>query len=287
MMARAGILSCILLAGVTVGGCRDATPAPTPEVVVISRAALPSGPADPAWRQAPVHVAPLLLQDMVEPRQLQPTTREVSVRAIADGAMLAFRIDWADGTQDDRPGPARFSDAVAVQVPAGAGANLPAPQMGETGRGVEITLWRAAWQAVVDGRGDTIKDLYPRATVDHYPFEAAPLETDAKARGDMALRYAPARALGNTMGGPRTNPVQDLIAEGPGSLSPAAQMRSSGKGERTQAGWSVMIVRPLPTGLTPAVRSQAAFAVWEGSTGEAGARKMRTAWIPLSLQAKP
>jgi hypothetical protein len=49
----------------------------------------------------------------------------------------------------------------------------------------------------------------------------------------------------------------------------------------------VIIVRPLPGGLTPAVRSQVAFAVWEGSKDEAGARKMRTGWIPLALKAVP
>ena len=38
---------------------------------------------------------------------------------------------------------------------------VPAPQMGEAGRSVEITYWSAAWQAIVDGRGDTIQDVYP------------------------------------------------------------------------------------------------------------------------------
>jgi DMSO reductase family type II enzyme heme b subunit len=80
--------------------------------------------------------------------------------------------------------------------------------------------------------------------------------------------------------------VQDLLAEGPGSLSPAGETRSTGKGERTNTGWSVTIVRPLPAGLTPTVRSQVAFAVWEGSKDEAGARKMRTGWIPLALRAQ-
>jgi DMSO reductase family type II enzyme heme b subunit len=282
--ARLGLL--ILLAGVAVGGCRQATPAPTPEVVVVPRASLPPAAADPAWQQAPVHIAPLLLQDMVEPRQLQATTREVQVRAISDGSRVAFRIDWVDPTRDDRPGPARFSDAVAVQLPSRIETNVPAPQMGEAGRPVEISYWRASWQAVADGRGDTIRDLYPTASVDHYPFEAAALDKDAKAKAEMALRYAPARALGNTMAGPRTNPVQDLLAEGPGSLSPAGETRSTGKGERTTTGWSVTIVRPLPAGLTPTVRSQVAFAVWEGSKDEAGARKMRTGWIPLALRAQ-
>jgi hypothetical protein len=268
-------------------GCRQAPPAPTNEVVAMSRSSLPSGPTDPVWNELPVHVAPLLLQDIVEPRQLAPTTREVRVRAVSDGLKVAFRLEWSDATRDDRPGPARFSDACAVQVPAKIDRDVPAPQMGEAGRTVEISFWRASWQAVVDGRGDTIQDLYPLASVDHYPFEAASLEKDPQARSEMALRYAPARALSNWMSGPRRNPVEDLIAEGPGTLSPARETQSSGKGERTETGWSVVIVRPMPTGLAPLTRSQVAFAVWEGSRQEGGSRKMRTGWIPLSLKATP
>jgi hypothetical protein len=44
----------------------------------------------------------------------------------------------------------------------------------------------------------------------------------------MAARYAPARAVGNEMAGPRERPVEDLIAEGPGTLSPAASQNSTG-----------------------------------------------------------
>lgn len=284
-MASVGFL--MVASALAVVGCRQAPPAPTSEVVAMTRSSLPSGPTDPVWNEFPVHVAPLLLQDLVEPRQLAPTTREVRVRAASDGVKVAFRLEWTDATRDDRPGPARFSDACAVQVPAKIDRDVPAPQMGEAGRAVEITLWRASWQAVVDGRGDSIRDLYPRASVDHYPFEAASLEKDAQAKGEMALRYAPARALGNSMAGPRRNPVEDLVAEGPGTLSRARETRSSGKGERTESGWSVVIVRPMPTGLAPGNRSQVAFAVWEGSHQEGGSRKMRTGWIPLSLKAQP
>lgn len=268
-------------------GCRQAPPAPTNEVVAMTRSSLPSGPSDPVWNELPVHVAPLQLQDMVEPRQLAPTTREVRVRAASDGARIAFRLEWADAAQDDRPGPARFSDACAVQVPATMERDVPAPQMGEAGRAVEISFWRASWQAVVDGRGDSIRDLYPHASVDHYPFEAASLEQNPQAKGEMALRYAPARVLGNAMAGPRRSPVEDLIAEGPGTLSPARETRSTGGGERTPTGWAVVIVRPLPAGLAPGARSQVAFAVWEGSQQEGGSRKMRTGWIPLALKATP
>ena len=263
--------------------CGPREPPTSAEVVAVSRASMPADPADAVWHEAPVHVAPLLLQDMVEPRLLQASTGAVRVQAVTDGARVAFRLEWADTTADDLPLPARFSDACAVQLPTRVQADVPAPQMGEAGRPVEIVLWRASWQAVVDGRGDTIQDLHPRASVDHYPFEAAPAGAP---RQEMAARYSPARALGNTMAGPRERPVEDLVAEGPGTLKPAAG-DSSGRGRRTREGWAVVLSRRLPAGLAPGTRSQAAFAVWEGAREEAGSRKMRTGWVPILVEKKP
>jgi DMSO reductase family type II enzyme heme b subunit len=254
--------------------------------VVVSRPAIPADPGDAAWQDAPVHASPLLVQDMVEPRLLTASTGGVHVRAVTDGTRVAFRIDWTDGTRDDLPGAGRLTDAVAVQLPTTVSADAPAPQMGEKGRPVEITFWRAAWQATVDGRKDTIAELYPGASVDHYPFEAAALEKGSKAQQEMAARYAPALALGNRMAGPRERPVEDLIAEGPGTLTTAKATDSNGRGRRTETGWSVVISRKLPQGLEPGKRSQVAFAVWEGSHQEAGARKMRTGWIPIVVEAK-
>jgi hypothetical protein len=267
--------------------CQRAPVTSTAEVVVVNRASLPSDPNDAVWNDAPVYVGPLILQDMVEPRLLKASTAEVRVWAITDGTRVALRLEWTDATKDDLPGPARFSDACAVQFPAKAGADVPAPQMGEKGKPVEITFWRASWQAAVEGRGDTIKDIYPGASVDHYPFQAPSLEKGSQAQREMEARYSPARALGNRMAGPRDRPVQDLIAEGPGTVSPAPPGGSEGRGRRTGTGWSVLISRRLPDGLTPGKRSQVAFAVWEGAQQEAGSRKMRTGWIPIVVQGKP
>jgi DMSO reductase family type II enzyme heme b subunit len=276
------------LAVLIAAGCRQAAP-PTaiPDVVVVTAASLPGDPADAAWKKAPEHVAKLILQDLVEPRLLQPSTGEVRVRAITDGSQVAFRLQWADAAQDDLPTEARFCDACAVQLPAKIDPTVPAPQMGEPGRPVEITYWNAAWQATVDGRGDTIQDIHPRATVDHYPFDAQSLEKDPAAQRAMALRYAPARALGNMLAGPRETPVQDLIAEGPGTIAAASGRGSTGHGQRTEDGWAVVLTRKLPAGLSAQTGSQVAFAVWEGEMEEAGARKMRTGWINLALGSRP
>jgi hypothetical protein len=267
-----------------IAACAGPPAPPSAEVIAARRAQLPSDPGDAAWRDAPVYIAALVLQDMVEPRLLEPSTDKVQVRALSDGKRIAFRLEWADPTVNDLPGLARFSDACAVQLPVGSQADVPAPQMGETQRPVEITYWRAFWQSTVDGREDSIKALFPNATVDHYPFEAASLQPGSEAQREMALRYAPARELGNDMAGPRKQPVQDLVAEGPGTIRPAAETQSTGRGTHTDQGWSVVLSRPLPNGLDPGSRTQVAFAVWQGAHQEVGARKMRSVWVPLVLQ---
>ena len=82
-------------------------------------------------------------------------------------------------------------------------------------------------------------------------------------------------------------PVEDLVAEGPGTLRRADTRKSSGRGQRTASGWSVVISRPLPNGLSAAVPMQVAFAVWRGDQHEVGARKMRSAWITLAMKEQP
>ena len=205
------------------------------------------------------------------------------MQSVTDGQKIVFRLTWNDPTADDVPGPGRFGDAVAVQLPAAPTPDVPAPQMGENGKPVEITYWSAIFQAVVNGRKDDIHAIYPRAKVDHYPFEAAPLKPGSHAQQEMAKRYAPARRLENPMAGARTVSVQDLVAEGPGTLRAADKSVSSGSGQHSQDGWTVILIRPLPNGAQLGGRTQVAFAVWEGSHQEIGARKMRSAWIPLAL----
>ena len=278
------VMSAVLVvASVGVAACRQA-PAPAPEVIAVRLATLPDDPGAEAWRTAPEHVAKLLLQDLVEPRLVKPSTADVRVRAITNGSQIAFRIEWVDAEANDVPGTGRFIDGCAVQLPQKADVATPDPQMGQAGRGVHITFWRADWQASVNGREDSIAALYPNAAIDHYPFEAPSLGKGSDEQLQMARRYAPAEAVGNRRAGPRTTPVEDLIAEGPGTIAPAPATTSRGRGVRTPNGWAVVIVRAMPHGLSPTSRTQVAFAVWEGSAQEAGARKMRSAWVGLAMR---
>lgn len=277
-----------LLASVALlAGCQKQDLIVTSGVVMLNVSALPAGPDDAAWSGAPEYRAELLLQDIVEPRLLKPSTSEVRVRALRGAGMISFRMEWTDSTLNDAMTPSQFSDACAVQLPADNRPDLPAPQMGEPGRSVSITYWSASWQATVDGRLDSITSLYPNAAIDHYPFEASSLPRDSEAQKQMAARYSPARALGNQLAGPRATPVQDLIAQGAGSLTPAPATTSTGSGHRTQNGWSVVITLHLSDPSNADFRSHVAFAVWDGAGEEVGARKMRTDWIPLIAGGNP
>lgn len=257
---------------------------PTPEVNVAQVKEITLDPNAAVWDAVSLHASKMILQDLVEPRLLEPSTSEVTVKAITNGSEIAFRLEWLDESQSDMPGPRHFIDGCAVQIPSKADPNVPAPQMGEVGKTVEISYWRADWQAIVEGRADNINAIYPNASIDHYPAEAKPLENNPQAQAETAARYAPARALGNRRSGPRDQPVEDLIAEGPSTLSPAPSAVSKGKGVKTAKGWAVVISRPMPAGFSAATPSQIAFAVWEGSHIEVGARKMRTGWVPLILK---
>jgi len=89
---------------------------------------LPAGPEDALWRDIPIYSAAMIPQDLVEPRLLAPSTPLVGVQAAHDGARVAFRLTWNDETLDETPGPALFSDAVAIQLPQRVQPDLPDPQ---------------------------------------------------------------------------------------------------------------------------------------------------------------
>jgi DMSO reductase family type II enzyme heme b subunit len=281
--------SFLTLASLALLACAACGKAPraTNEVVAVAWKSIPLNPGDALWDKAPEHTAALLLQDVVDPRLMQASTREVKIRAAAHGSAIAFRLQWTDANKDDMPGPGLSVDSCAVQLPVTISTEPPSPQMGEANRPVDVTFWRADWQASTDGRGDGIRALYPNAAVDHYPYQAQSLSAGSSEQREMTSRYAPAQALGNRRGGPRESPVEDMVASGPGTLKTEVREGSKGKGVRTKDGWLVVLQRRLPAGLAPQVRTQVAFAVWEGSQGESGSRKMRTGWIPLLRQGAP
>jgi Ethylbenzene dehydrogenase. len=231
---RAARIVPALVAFVFLAGCDAGPPVSRNEVVIATAASLPEGPGTRSGKRPRSTTPPSPSRTLVEPRLLVASTATVRVQAATDGSRVAFRLAWEDPDASEVAAPARFSDACAVQLPQRLDRDLPAPQMGEPGKPVEVAYWRASWQRWTEGREDAITSVYPRAAIDHYPAEAPSLPEGSPEREAMASRYSPARALGNVLEGPRERPVEDLVAEGPGTLAPRSERsrRERGRGRR-------------------------------------------------------
>ncbi|MBI3047079.1 MAG: hypothetical protein HYY76_02100 [Acidobacteria bacterium] len=274
-------------------GCRRGPAIDTTQVTAIAvSGALPSeDPLSALWDRAPEHPAALVPQDIVEPKLAVPGVTRVDVRALHNGEWIVFRLGWEDTTENVLAQTGVTSDSVAIQLPVQAGSQVPDPAMGEAGKAVHLLYWKALWQDDAERatRGqDRIAALYPNATTDHYPFLANPA-----AKEEMARRYAPADAAGNPVTRrPSLSPVQELLAEGYGTTTAATTQKAVGRGAWRGGRWLVTIARPLDEGeglarLTVGQKTFVAVAAWDGAARQAGARKMRSMWIPLVLQAAP
>jgi hypothetical protein len=230
---------------------------------------------------APTAVA-LFPQVITTPRNPTPATAALEVRAVRNADHAAFLLEWADASADWRGDLDAFGDMAAIQLPVAPDSGAT-PFMGNPGGRVQILQWRANWQRDLEQGAPTLRDIYPNAyTADFHPEERLPEPAATAFRG--------AEGAGNPMAARvRESAVQDLMAEGFGSLTPRASQAAAGAGRHDGARWQVVITRPLePRGesaasLAPGTRTQIAFAVWNGSAGEVGARKAWAAWVPLEV----
>jgi hypothetical protein len=277
LLAAAALLAaCALLAA-----SARAQPAP-PRVAMASVAG--AGPIldATAFAGAEAATVPLLPQVITTPREPKPSVTSITVRAVRNRDHAGFLLEWSDASADWRTGMDRFGDMVALAFPAKAGS-VPAPFMGNPGGRVQILQWRADWQSDLERGPISLAELYPNAYgSDYYPEDRLPAE---QARG-----YRGAAGLGNPMSAAaRRSAVQDLAAEGFGSLTPLPAQSAEGKGSHDGEGWRVVVTRPLAgdgessASLAPGTTTLVAFAVWDGAHREVGARKSWASWVALEV----
>lgn len=88
----------------------------------------------------------------------------------------------------------------------------------------------------------------------------------------------------------RKEPVQELTAQGFGTLTPHKDVATEGKGFWKNGRWEVVFMRPLTTPdpldfqFKPGTGGQFAVAVWDGSSGNVGARKQYCNWLPFEVK---
>jgi hypothetical protein len=230
-------------------------------------------PTAGVWDDAPTVDIPLTAQNIVYPNG-GGTIPLVSAQAVHFDGSLSIRLAWTDDSPDQSSVAVEdFSDAVAVMFPAQAASAVPAITMGQADAGVNIWYWRADSQIGVPLNPDSV---YDGTLVDYYPF------------ADEDIFY-PARAVGNPTAGDAIEPVQNLIAQGFGTLSPAIEQTTAGSGVYADGSWQVVITRSLSSGdpdqATFAVGSTSdiAFAVWDGDNGDRNGQKSISQFLRLSV----
>ncbi len=236
-------------------------------------------PAAQAWDEAPEVVIPLAAQQIAPPRLPFAGVSELRVRALHDGETVALRLQWEDSAVADLDSVDRFHDAVAVMLPALAGA-APAITMGASGTPAHILQWRATWERDLAGKTG-VDQVFPRVVHDVMPDDVLPPEA--------SRLYWVGRTAGNPLSqDERTTPIEQMVAEGFGTTTHLRREDAVGHGVHDGSSWTVALGFParregIGAPLEPGSTSSVAFAVWIGEQANRGGRKHYANWVPFRL----
>jgi hypothetical protein len=236
------------------------------------------------WRKASAVIVPLLPQQIVQPHLKRSGVSELRARAVQTRRELGFLLEWDDAEPDDLDGIRRYHDAVAVQLPTRSGA-APALTMGAPGDPVHLLQWRATWQRDLDHGATGVDQIYPAVVHDVMPDDVLPPAT--------AQLYWVGREAGNPLSETsRTTPVEEIVAEGFGTVTHLATQTARGFGVHEDGGWRVTVALPkarsgVGAPLAAGTSWPVAFAVWLGSQDNRGGRKHISNWQSLVLEGAP
>ncbi len=284
---------------------------PGPEInsVFVSKP-IPIDPTDSSWQSLTPATIPTMGQNITIPMLFNATVSSIDVRSMNNGTWIGWMLQWKDPTKsDDALATDHFRDAVAISLPASTAPTFIA--MGGPGTPVNIMHWKADWQRDVDlGRYLDRQDAYPNMAYDLYVGnKTSGTSSSSQFQGviggynnssdvrhpveQVSKMYLPGYAAGNPFSQrdtPRQTPIEELVAEGFGTLTSQKTQNSLGKGVWDNGVWSVVIARPMLTGdmsdaqLTPGEKTNIAFAVWDGGHGEVDGRKAVALWHPLVIE---
>lgn len=242
------------------------------------------------WQQAPVKNVALMPQNIAMPVMDAGTVGAVNIQGLTDGSRIAWRLSWKDSSRDMNVDAGRFCDAVAVMFPLDTGAPFT---MGSKGRKVQILHWKALWQKDVDEHFQDVQDLHPNFWSDLYWFAEGefPYPVPDSFENPAALQWFVANQANNPVSKfYRKQPVEELVAEGFGSLTHQPESATAGRGVWKDGQWSVVFTRPLKTDdpldytFVLGKKGTISVAVWDGAVGNVGGRKHWALWIPFEVQ---
>lgn len=232
-------------------------------------------PLSQKWDKAASVTVDLYPQTMTEPKIKKAGVNKVRVKALHNKEWLSVRMVWDDKAKNDKVSSTYDTDACAVQFPVESYHKTPF-FMGSKEVPVSILHWKALWQKDIDVHYQETSDLFPNIWVDTYMFGT---NVALKAGNPMTQLH-------------RKQPAETLIAKGFGSLTSQKIQDIKSKGIWKNGKWYVVFSKtfeksnPIDAEIRLGRRSGLAFAVWDGSHHEVGARKSYAPWVPFELEQK-
>ena len=248
-------------------------------------------PYSELWLKATEFQLPMGSQTIIAPVKLAPSVPYIKVRSLNNGTHIAFLIIWADATKNDRTVKIdEFRDGSAVLLgPVGEMAILA---MGTAITPVNILHWKADWQADIDNGFQELQSAFPNFWVDMYPnVVGEPPYTLSGNFSDAAKLYLPGWKVDNPISQPlKLTPVEETRARGFGSLATEQRQDAIGRGVWENGQFSVVIARQLHPSdnediqINSGEKYSTAFAIWDGASGDVGARKSISALLTLYVE---
>jgi|GEM_PF-624916 len=221
----------------------------------VKKAAL--DPMSKVWDKAEIVSVPLIRQNLVAPHG-GGAVKEVEVRSLYTNSEIFIRLTWIDETKDTQFSMTeKFSDACAIEMPMNSEI-LPSFIMGEKNIPVNIWIWHAKEEGVD----------FPPAYSDYYRKDA--LHAVLEGRPTM---------------------IENLIAEGFGTITPLEIQDVEGKGVWKDGKWNVVLKRKLESASGVALKKDLsfpiAFAIWDGGSKDRDGAKSVSPWHILSIGRAP
>ncbi len=269
---------------------------PGPLVVPRIQGPISTDPGASYWSQTTETKIPLYIQRRVKPASDALAVEHLRVRQVHNGEWIAWRIEWDDPSADGVADTDTFTDSVAIQFPTGA--DIPSPSMGHPKTPVHIIQWRAQWQTDIDVGFQDIDAIHPNYHSDLYWFaekQGDRYPIPGAFKNPVSLQWFIAVKSGNPISvWSREQPVAEMNAQGFSTSTTQERTAAIGRGAwkavNNSGVWSVVIARPLKTDdpldaqFIPGQSAKMAFAAWEGSKEQRGARKQWSGgWIDFKI----
>ena len=224
------------------------------------------------------------------------SVKNAEVKAVHDGSVIYFQISWNDPTRNARTiAVQEFRDAVALMFPLGEVEITPSehfsPRMGDREKPVNLWHWKADWEVDLfakDGLED-MENRYPNMYDDFYsnPYNPHDYQELMTSIEHLSGGIAAHNLLSESRRG-RT--VEDLNAEGFGTLTTQDHQDANGCSKYKDGIWTVIMYRLLITKdhddiqFVPGGKTYFNIAVWDGGKKDRnGQKNISIQWHPVIL----